>query len=156
MSGTSLFDTLGLSFADTTHQSTAVSTPVTFGSIGFGRSTVGTTSAAANPSTSSSGGSTAVTPMTSVGLGGGGDVGNPLSALSSVFPFISADMGLNGGQVQDPLAKLAMYGTLPSGVKSNQLQTTTGAQVENAAPSPIALGGIALVVAVGAYFLFMR
>lgn len=156
MSGTSLFDSLGLSWADTTHQSGAIASPVIFGAMAFGRGTAGATGSAANPSTSSDGGSTAVTPMTSLGgSGGGGGTGSPFDVLGAVSPFIEAEMGLNGGQVQDPLAKLALYGKLPNGVKTTQLPVTDLEPVSNA-PSPIAIGGILIVAAVGAWFLLRK
>lgn len=156
MSGSSFFDSLGLSFADTTHMSSAVSSPVIFGAMAFGRGTAGGTSSAANPATMSEGGATAVTPMTNVGLGGqGSGASSPFDLLPAVMPFIGGEMGLNGGQVQDPLAKLALYGQLPAGVTPTQVGTplTQTATPESSAPSMIAIGGIILVAAVGAFFL---
>lgn len=157
MSGTSLFDSLGLSFADTNHQAGAIASPVIFGAMAFGRGTAGGNSSAANPSTSSDGGSTAVTPMTSLGLGGGGEADPFGTVLGGVAPFITSTMGLNGAQIQDPLAKLALYGQLPAGLTQTQtgVATKESASAESVAPSPIAIGAIIIALGVGAY-LFMR
>lgn len=158
MSGASLFDTLGLSFADTSHQSSAISSPVIFGAMAFGRGTAGGNSTAANPSTSSDGGATAVTPQTSLGLGGGGGT-DPLSSIfggmGSVSPFVEATMGLNGGQIQDPLAKLALYGQLPLGLTAGAqgVATADSKAAESIAPSPIAIGAIVLALGGAAFFL---
>lgn len=157
MSGTSWFDSLGLSFADTTHQSGAIASPVIFGAMAFGRGTAGATNSAANPATNSNGGATAVTPMTSVGLGGGGGgqgTGSIFDAVPAVLPFITQEAGLNGAQIQDPLAKLALYGQLPQGVTPSQVTTPLTSSPNNSPlPGPIAIGGIIIALGVGAYFL---
>lgn len=157
MSGSSFFDSLGLSFADTTHQSGAISSPVVFGAMAFGRGTAGGTSSAANPSTSSDGGATAVTPMTSLGLGGGGGT-DPLSTIlggmTGVSPFIESTMGLNGSQIQDPLAKLALYGQLPNGLKTTANGVATKESEADASPLPVPTAMIAIgaLLAIGAFF----
>lgn len=155
---------LGLSFADATSIANQSGAPVTFGATGVGSGSAGGTSSTSGQTAAPKGDATAVTPVTSLpgfmsqGGGAGTDLlGQSVSALAS---YASLGMGLNGSQVQDPLAKIATYGQKEVPKVQAKAEETAAADKTTEAgsgmPSPIALGAMGVAALIAGYFLFVR
>lgn len=149
--------TLGLSFADAVSQAAQSGAPVVFGGTNIGSGSAGGGSGTYSPTANPKGDATAVTPVTSLpGLsdlfGGGGGESGPADLLGSTVPALASyamqGMGFNGGQVQDPKAVSAIYGTPTKEVAAAKTAESSFL------PGPIALGAIALVVAVSGFLIF--